>query len=576
MLTMLPLALEQVRDRGLREEEAAVDVDAHHLAVGALVDLGEVLGPRDAGDVAEHVEATELLDGRRDGGDALVAAADVAGATWSSAAPASATSLAVSAEGVAVEVVREDLGALGREAHGHCPTDPRTRAGDPAAFPRSVPRSSRFPLVPSVSGAACPRAVPYRSMSGPLTGVKVVELAGLGALPFGTLKLADMGADVIRVDRAGEVPAAPPDPPKGFSEWDRGRRSIGVDLKHPDGVEVVLRLAEQADALLESFRPGVAERLGVGPDAALARNPKLVYGRLTGWGQDGPLASSADTRSTTSRSPVRSGRWVRPRRAGAGAPGARRLRRWRSAPRLRRRVPRCSRRSVPARARWSTRRWSMVWRRSSRCSTAWRARACTPRTSGPISSTAARPSTRCTRPPTAKYVTLAPIEPHFYAQLLEQLGIAGDDLPAQYDQSHWPEMKERIAAAVRTKTRAEWEAQLSGTDVCFAPVYRFGEAHEHPHNVAPRAVRPDTRRRPPGRARAPLQPHEGGTGRLVRLPGRRHRRGARRVRVRRPRGRETPGRRRDRLIRITYTHGRERRGARGVLPGAAHRPAQQR
>jgi alpha-methylacyl-CoA racemase len=83
-----------------------------------------------------------------------------------------------------------------------------------------------------------------------------------------------------------------------------------------------------------------------------------------------------------------------------------------------------------------------------------------------------------------RYVTLAPIEPHFYAQLLEQLGIAGDDLPAQYDRSHWPEMKERIAAAVRTKTRAEWEAQLSGTDVCFAPVYRFGEAHEHPHNVA--------------------------------------------------------------------------------------------
>src|SRR5438128_791209 len=129
------------------------------------------------------------------------------------------------------------------------------------------------------------------SRSGPLAGITVIELAGLGALPFGTQKLGDMGADVIRVHRASEVPASPE--PAPYSEYNRGRRSIAVELKNPDGVEVVRRLVEHADAFVESFRPGVCERLGIGPDNLLARNPKLVYGRLTGWGQDGPLAHAA-------------------------------------------------------------------------------------------------------------------------------------------------------------------------------------------------------------------------------------------------------------------------------------------
>jgi alpha-methylacyl-CoA racemase len=129
------------------------------------------------------------------------------------------------------------------------------------------------------------------SSSGPLAGVRVIELAGLGALPFGALKLADMGADVIRVERVQDVPVDKTPRPHNF--WDRGRRSIAVDLKHPDGVAVALRVAERAEVFLESFRPGVAERLGVGPDVVLARNPRIVYGRLTGWGQDGPLARVA-------------------------------------------------------------------------------------------------------------------------------------------------------------------------------------------------------------------------------------------------------------------------------------------
>src|SRR5918993_3682313 len=129
-------------------------------------------------------------------------------------------------------------------------------------------------------------------MSGPLTGYKVIEIAGIGPGPFCAMLLADMGADVIRVDRAQSVRGpAPADPPKDVSL--RNRRSVAIDLKHPDGVATLLDLVESADALIEGFRPGVMERLGVGPDICLDRNPKLVYGRMTGWGQDGPYAAAA-------------------------------------------------------------------------------------------------------------------------------------------------------------------------------------------------------------------------------------------------------------------------------------------
>ncbi|MCB1028060.1 MAG: CoA transferase, partial [Microthrixaceae bacterium] len=129
-------------------------------------------------------------------------------------------------------------------------------------------------------------------MSGPLNGIKIVEIAGIGPAPFAAMMLADLGADIVRVDRAGNVSGGDPALPPG-DLLTRGRRSIGVDLKSAAGVEVVLDLIEQADGFLEGFRPGVAERLGIGPDEALARNPKLVYGRMTGWGQDGPYAPMA-------------------------------------------------------------------------------------------------------------------------------------------------------------------------------------------------------------------------------------------------------------------------------------------
>ena len=192
---------------------------------------------------------------------------------------------------------------------------------------------------------------------GPLAGITVVEIAGIGPGPFCAMMLADMGAEVIRVDRAENVAGGDPaSPPADLNN--RGRRSVGVDLKNPDGVAVVLDLVERADALIEGFRPGVAERLGIGPEECLARNPKLVYGRMTGWGQDGPLAGAAGHDINYI---ALAGLWSR---SGAGA--RRRCRRstwwatsaaaaccwpsgWSAA---------CWRRRPRARGRWSMRPWS--------------------------------------------------------------------------------------------------------------------------------------------------------------------------------------------------------------------------
>jgi len=319
---------------------------------------------------------------------------------------------------------------------------------------------------------------------GPLSGVTIIELAGLGALPFGTLKLADMGADVIRVNRASEVPAEPPAATTRVSEFDRGRRSMAVDLKSPEGVEVVLRLCERADALLESFRPGVAERLGVGPDDAMARNSKLVYGRMTGWGQDGPLAHSAahslNYESLTGaigsigaeHGPPIPLLQVLGDFAGGGLHLAFGVV--------------CALFEAQRSGKGQVVDAAMVDGVASIYSVFYGMSRAGMHTEdiGTNLFDGGAPFYSVYETADGKFVTLAPIEPHFYAQLLEQLGIDAADLGAQYDKSAWPAAKEKIAAVVRTKTRAEWDAQLGGTDVCFAPVYRFDEAHEHPHNQA--------------------------------------------------------------------------------------------
>lgn len=317
---------------------------------------------------------------------------------------------------------------------------------------------------------------------GPLDGVTIIELAGLGALPFATLKLADMGAEVIRVHPPGEVPELKPD--RRDSEFDRGRRSITVDLKSPEGVEVLLRLVEKADAMLEAFRPGVTERLGVGPDVALARNPKLVYGRLTGWGQDGPLAPWAGHSLNYEALTGAIG--------SIGAPG--------QPP-----IPLlqvlgdfgggglhmafgvvCALFEAQRSGKGQVVDTAMVDGVMSLYSVFYSMTQSGVH-DGPVGTNlfdGGAPFYNVYETSDEKYVTVAPIEPRFYAQLLEKIGLDPADLPAQYDESRWPELRERLAEVFRTRTRDEWTELLEGTDVCYAPVLSFAEAPEHPHNKA--------------------------------------------------------------------------------------------
>ncbi len=318
--------------------------------------------------------------------------------------------------------------------------------------------------------------------SGPLAGVRVLELAGLGALPFGTLKLADMGADVIHVHRVSDVPASPPD--RHHSEWDRGRRSIAIDLKQPDGVELLLTLAERVDALCEAFRPGVAERLGIGPDIALARNPKLVYGRLTGWGQDGPLASTAAhsinfeslTGAVGSIGPVGGPPVPLLQVLGDFAGGGLHLAFGLV----------CALVEAQRSGRGQVVDVAMVDGVAS-IYTPFYAMARSGMHTDDIGTNlfdGGAPFYNVYQTADGKYVSVAPIEPHFYAVLLDKLDIDAASLPRQYDRAHWPEVRDRFAAIFRTRTRDEWCAHFEGTDACVAPVMRLGEAPAHPHNVA--------------------------------------------------------------------------------------------
>ena len=254
-------------------------------------------------------------------------------------------------------------------------------------------------------------------MPGPLQGVSIVELAGIGPGPFAAMLLADMGADVVRVDRTQSVAAG--FDPGGVPVLDRDRRSIGVDLKHADGVETVLRLVEQADALLEGFRPGVTERLGLGPDECLARNPRLVYGRMTGWGQDGPMADAAGhdiNYIALGGALAHFGR--EGEQADAAGQPRRRLRWWRDAPRVRRRVrdPRGPFLGPGAGGRCGDGRR----RRGPHVDDLGlpRPRAFDETRAGPTCSTPARRSTTRYDASDGKDIALGSLEPQFYAELL--------------------------------------------------------------------------------------------------------------------------------------------------------------
>ena len=346
-------------------------------------------------------------------------------------------------------------------------------------------------------------------MSGPLTGYRIIEVAGIGPGPFGAMMLADMGADVIRVDRAQNVRDEMPDTPS----WDvlnRGRRSIGIDLKNPDGVEALLKLVESADAIIEGFRPGVMERLGVGPDVCLARNPKLVFGRMTGWGQDGPYAPWAGhdinyIALAGALGPLRSAR----REPDAAAEPGRRLRRRRHAPGLRRGVrPARS----PAQRPGAGHRCRHGRRRGRpdddvpRLPRRGHVRRGPPRHQPARHRRALLRRLRCAD---GKYISVGSIEPQFYAELLRHTGLQDDpEFASQMDKALWPVLKGRLEVIFHQKTRDEWCAIMEHTDVCFAPVLTMSEAVAHPAQPGPRHLRRGRRDRAAG-ARAPVQPLDG-------------------------------------------------------------------
>lgn len=314
---------------------------------------------------------------------------------------------------------------------------------------------------------------------GPLKGVKVVELGGIGPGPFTAMLLADMGADVIRVDRR----------PTGLEQehqvaeldlMQRSRRSVIIDLKVDDGREALLRLVDGADVLIDPFRPGVTERLGAGPDVCLARNPRLVYGRMTGWGQEGPLAAAAghDLNYISLVGLIAAvGRRHSPpapplNLVGDFGGGAMLL-------------------AVGILAALLERERSGEGQVIDAAMVDGTAQLCTgivamaqmgawlPEREGNLLDGGAH-FYDVYETADGRFVSIGAIEPKFYADLLERLGLDPSEWPHE-DRSLWPELSRRLATIVKARTREEWTEELEGTDVCFAPVLSFEEAPDHPH-----------------------------------------------------------------------------------------------
>ena len=318
-------------------------------------------------------------------------------------------------------------------------------------------------------------------MSGPLSGIRVVEMAGIGPGPMCAMLLADLGADVIRIDRPVQIDLGVPRRGRIYDVLRRGRRSIAIDLKDPAGVDTVLDLVAEADAIIEGFRPGVMERLGLGPGVCHERNPALVYGRMTGWGQEGPLAHAAGhdlnyiaLTGTLSAIGPTGGDPVPPLNLiGDYGGGALFLAFGVCAALLEARTSGQGQVVDTAMVDGAASLMSSVF--GLFAAGDWnRERGTNVLDSGSYYYGAYR----CADD---RYISIAPIEGKFHAELLERLGIDPADIGDQLDRSRWPEHKERLAELFATKTRDEWCAELEGTDVCFAPVLDLGEAPGHPH-----------------------------------------------------------------------------------------------
>ncbi|MBD3648280.1 MAG: CoA transferase [Pseudomonadales bacterium] len=312
---------------------------------------------------------------------------------------------------------------------------------------------------------------------GPLSGIRVIELAGIGPGPFCGMLLADMGAEVIRVDRPGGQRRAQ-------DVLTRGRKSIAIDLKTPEGREVVLKLCEGADALFEGFRPGVTERLGLGPEECMKRNPKLVYGRMTGWGQDGPLANAAGhdinyialAGALHAMGPKDSKPFPPLNLVGDFGGGGMVLAFGLVCAILE--ATRSGKGQVVDTAMVDGAATLMAMFFTMHAAGAFR----TERGSNLLDGGAHFYDTYETSD--GKYISVGSIEPQFYSLLIEKAGLDAEVFSAQMDQSRWPEYKKTMTEVFRTKSRDEWCEIMEGTDVCFAPVLSLDEVAEHPHNRA--------------------------------------------------------------------------------------------
>lgn len=318
---------------------------------------------------------------------------------------------------------------------------------------------------------------------GPLSGIKMIEIAGIGPAPFCAMLLADMGAEIVRIERK---PTGAPEQPIELLSADllsRGRRSIALDLKQPEAVEVVLRLVEHSAALIEGFRPGVMERLGLGPDDCLARNPGLVYGRMTGWGQHGPLAQAAGHDINyialsgalhmigLPETPV-----VPLNLVGDFGGGGMMLAFGIVCALLEARASNTGQVVDAAMTDGSALLMTMLYQLQAAGN--WNNQ----RGRNVLDGGAHFYATYACAD--GKWIAIGAIEPRFYALLLETCGISEADFAAQWDRARWPELTARLAELFKTKPRNEWCALLEGTDACFAPVLDLDEAPTHPHNQA--------------------------------------------------------------------------------------------
>lgn len=328
-------------------------------------------------------------------------------------------------------------------------------------------------------------------MAGPLSGVRVVEMVGIGPCPFAAMMLADMGAEVIRIDRKGGAGAGADGPyPVLGTRHDvmaRGRRSLALDLKQPAGRSTAMRLIEQADVLLEGFRPGVMERLGLGPDDCRERNPKLAYGRVTGWGQTGPLAQAAGhdinyvALSGMLYSTGRAGTPPAPALNLVGDFGGGGMMLAFGVVCAVLEARKSGRGQVVDAAMTDGAALLGAMMYGLRGFGAWSGQ----REGNLLDGGAPFYDTYACSD--GKFIAIGAIEPQFFATLLTLTGQSDPLFTKRWNKAHWPELKERFAALFATRTRAEWCRLLEGTDVCFAPVLDLEEAPRHPHNAARRS-----------------------------------------------------------------------------------------